>query len=788
MKSQFLTNATSSRFSISPKEILLKYINYLPLFIITIVVTIVFAVLYVKYKTPVYTSSISIFIPDQQRGGGATNGADMSGLSEIMLFNRKVNLANEMQVLKTKSVMARVVSKLNLNLSYYKLSQLKTRELYKPTSIQASVLSIKDSSNGDAVEILKKDNVLYYVKDKTEQKIAADADIKSSNATFHIAIDPNSLKNNESYLVSWQPVLNTAGELSAALALTQPQLDANILALAINTEVPAKGTDILNTLVDEYNFRNNEQKNRLVDYTLHFIDERMQLMKGELGKVESSIQGFRQSQEIISPESQANTGLEQLAEAKTNVENSDVKLQVINMVKQSVGNSSQPIPTTLGIDDPSLSALVQQYNQYYFQKEEQLKTMPAANPTVRITQNQIDKLRSSILNSLENISTSTGNMKNRYMGAYQSSKAKIRAVPLQERRLMEIGREQDIKEKLFMYMLQKKEEAAITKASGLSLNSIPLDQAETIALVSPNAPSIYKFAFIAAFLIPILIIYIRDLLNDKIITRSDIKAKTDTPIIGEISHNTDKTRRLVVSFEDRTVVGEQFRMLRTNIPLITKSQNKKVILVTSTTPAEGKTFCSLNLGAVYAIAGKKTVLIEMDLRKPKISSSLNLPTTQKGITHFVSDNAFLEQLPIQVPDYPNLFVVTAGIIPPNPSEILMDEKMDVLFDYLKANFDFIIVDTAPLGLVSDAKLLAKFADATLYVVRQRKTEKKQLHQIDDLYAEGTFNNLCLLVNDVKAGGVNSYYSYGGNYMSTYKYSYGKEKKTMWEKAKTMIGL
>jgi tyrosine-protein kinase Etk/Wzc len=790
MKTSFLSNTKNLSNKISPKEILFKYLSYWPLFLISILVFTTAAYLYIKYKTPEYVSSISIYLPNQEKSaGGGSNGSEMAGLNEIMLFNRSVNLSNEIQVLKTKSVMARVVNKLGLNIQYFKVEPFLKRELYKPIAVRASVTSIKDSMIGESIEIVKSNGSLFYIKGTSKQKIPADVDIKGTNASFHVAIDPKTLEEEEKYLIEWTPAIKVAGMLSDQLTIQQTQSDANILKLSLNTEVAEKGTDILNTLVTEYNLRNNEQKNRLVDHTLAFIDERMNLMRGELGKVEGSIQSYRQAQEIIAPEAQSASGLLELSDAKSNYENTDVKLKVINMVKQSVGNTNQPIPTTLGIDDDNLSALVQQYNQSYFQREEQLKTMPAANPAVRITQNQLDKLKSSILTSLNDISSSTDQQKNRYLGNYESSRARLRAVPVQERRLLEIGRQQDIKEKLFMFLLQKKEEAAITKASGLSLNSVPLDAAETVALLSPDRANASKLALLAAFLIPILIIYLRDLLNDKIITRTDIITKTSIPIIGEISHNEENSkRRLVVSFEDRTVVGEQFRILRANIPLILKSQNKKVILITSTTPAEGKTFCSLNLAAVYAIAGKKTVILEMDLRKPKIAQALNLAKNTKGITSYISDQAFLEELPVAVPEVENLYVVTAGIIPPNPSEILMDEKIDALFEFLKANFDFIIIDSAPIGLVVDAKLLAKHADGTLYVIRQRKTQKKQLHQIDELYEEGVFTNLSLLVNDVKNSGLDSYYSYGGNYMSTYKYSYGHEPKSIWQKAKTVIGL
>jgi tyrosine-protein kinase Etk/Wzc len=790
-KTLSLSDINGSNFSnstkLSTKDVVLKYFIYLPLFIIVLIVTVGVSYLYIRYKSPVYSSSISVFFPEGSKGAGSSP-SDMNGLGEIMMFNKKVNLANEIEVLKTKTVMSRVVNKLNLNLLYYKKGKIKKSELYQSPVISAKVTTIKDSSKGESIEIVKDGNSLYWLRNKAKTKIEADSNIVADNIAIHVSIDPNSLSKNERYVIAWMPVSDIADQFSAGLGISQPQRDANILNLSIETEVPKKGTDILNSLVEEYNLRNNEQKNRLVDYTLHFIDDRIDLMRGELGRVEGSIQSYRQANEIVAPQAQNSEGISQLSDAKAKIDNSDVKMQVINMVKESVINPNQPIPTTLGIDDPTLSSLVQQYNSLQFQKEEQLKTMPAANPTVKITQSQIEKLRGSILSNLENITTSTKQLKQRYVGEFQSNRAKLNDVPRQERQLLEIGRQQDIKEKLFMFLLQKKEEAAITKASQLSANATPLDPALTTSLISPNASYIYKIGIFLGFLLPILFIYLKELLNDKIITRSDITAKTRTPIIGEVSHNPEKKRKLVVGFEDRTVLGEQFRMIRTNIPFLTRGHENKVLLVTSTTPAEGKTFCSLNVAAVYALAGKKTVIVEMDLRKPKIANSLKINNSVKGITHYITGQASFEEIIADVPDFANLYVLPAGIIPPNPSEILMDQKIERLFGLLKENFDCIVIDSPPLGLVSDTKLIAKYADATIYIVRQRVTSKKFLSQVNELYADDILPNLSILVNDVKAGGADSYYGYTGNYMSTYKYGYGHEPKTIWEKAKTAIKL
>jgi len=277
---------------------------------------------------------------------------------------------------------------------------------------------------------------------------------------------------------------------------------------------------------------------------------------------------------------------------------------------------------------------------------------------------------------------------------------------------------------------------------------------------------------------------VRELLNDKVTTKADITWATEIPVAGEIAHHKMGDRKLVVGEKDRSIISEQFRVARTNLQFFITDKKSPVILVTSSIAGEGKTFTSMNLGAVWALANKKTVILELDLRKPKISRSLNL-LDKKGISNYIIGDVSKEQLPVLVPNTNNLYIVPAGPVPPNPSELMLDEKIGELFTYLKSNFDVIIIDSAPLGLVSDAKVLSSYADAMVFIVRQRYTPKKQLDFINDLYVKKTFTNLCLLVNDVKLKGANSYYSYGyghgySNSMS-YNYSYSENDKLPWWK-------
>jgi len=393
------------------------------------------------------------------------------------------------------------------------------------------------------------------------------------------------------------------------------------------------------------------------------------------------------------------------------------------------------------------------------------------------------------------VNRSAENQKREMEKAYYASLSTLNSIPAKKRESLEIERQQSIKEKLFLYLLQKREELAITKAS-TSGNATAIDPAYSWGPVSPNTTNIYRMAFILGLAFPLGIIYLRDLLNDKIITRADISKGTHAPVIGEVAHHTNMLRQLVVGMKDRSILAEQFRIIRTNLQyLLTNAPSKNpVFLVTSSIAGEGKTFCSMNLAAVWAVAGKKTVILELDLRKPKVSKALNLQR-DIGITNYILGSTRKEELPQPLEGVPNLYVIGAGPIPPNPSEMIMDSKMDELFTYLRANFDTIIIDSAPIGLVSDSKILARFADASLYVVRQRYTVKKQLALVDELYSDKILPNMGLIVNDVKIGGANSYYGYGYgygygySYNYNYSYSYGQtEKKGFIQKVKDMVGL
>ncbi|HLL42572.1 MAG TPA: polysaccharide biosynthesis tyrosine autokinase, partial [Segetibacter sp.] len=752
--------AVKGKPKFTPKEFLFKYLVYLPLFIACVTISLAVAYVYLRYQVPQYNSSVSILIKDDK------NSQPSDALNEIVLFKPKTNLANEIEILKSASLMTRVVRAINLNTQYWTEGNVKRSEVYGNKSFDYELLTPKDTTTGYTLVLRFNDKGNFKVEGLTNEWCRPGDVIHGRQGDFKITgVQAGAINPQYKYIIQWVPPFQMAGSLASALGIRQLSREATILNINVITEIQQKGLDILNELVRAYNNTIIENKNRVIENTVKFIDGRLILLTSELGKVEHGLQKYRQKNEIIDIQKQGENQSDELKNAYEKLGDQEIRLQVIDMLLRYISNPDKRfsmVPSSLGIEDPTLLALVTSYNQLQLEREEKLKIMPEANPVIQVLNSQVEKVRVSLLENLTNIRRATETLRNTVLSDYNNLRGRIRTIPSKERELLEIQRQQGIKEKLYLFLLQKREESAITVASSIS-NASAIDPATSSgAPVSPDRSGTYRLALIAGLLIPAGFIYLRELLNDKITDKADITSVTEIPIAGEIGHNKIGDRKLVVSEKDRSIISEQFRLTRTNLQFFITDKKNPVILVTSSIAGEGKTFTSMNLGGVWALANKKTVILELDLRKPKISKSLDL-LDKKGISNYLIGQAHKEELPVLVKNTNNLYVVPAGPIPPNPSELMLDEKMSELFTYLKANFDIIIIDSAPMGLVSDAKVLSRFADAIVFVVRQRYTPKKQLEFINELYVKKTFSHLSLLVNDVKLNGADAYYRYGYSY-------------------------
>jgi capsular exopolysaccharide synthesis family protein len=609
-------------------------------------------------------------------------------------------------------------------------------------------------------------------------------------------VDMSLYKQDYKYIATWVPTPNLAGGLAGSLSIYPLSKDATILVISTSSQLPQKSQVVLNSLVDEYNNYNIEQNNQIADNTIQFIDNRLSIISGELNSWENHLKSFREKN-ALDIQAQGMQAVGTAKELQDKLNDQELQVNVANMISEYINNPQRRyelVPSNLGIGDVTLTALITGYNEGVLKRNELLKTLGEKNIQVAALESQLDDFRNKIIEGINNIKAAYNTAYSAAYSRYQATLGNIREIPEKEKQLLEIERQQGIKEKLYIYLLEKREESAVSRAAEIG-KSESVDQAKSFGPVNIKNSNIYLMALFAGLGIPLLIVYLMDLLNDKLTTRQEILKLTEAPIIGEISHSPDKERK-IISAKTRGLLPEQFRIVRTNLRyFLSKEKSGNCILVTSTMPGEGKTFVSLNLAAVLASPGKKTLLIEFDMRRPKISEALGLSKEANDLAAFLAGNIDPAKIIRKEPGAENLYVITTSYVPPNPAELLLSERLPELFDYLKSNFDYIVIDTPPLGIVSDARVLAEFADMSIYVVRQRFTQRKQVKMLNDMYLEKKLPNLAMVVNDVKPKGIRGYYGYGyysaGNYGYDYSMGYGysangKSHKTVFQKFRALF--
>jgi tyrosine-protein kinase Etk/Wzc len=777
------------------RELLMKSMNYVPLFIVFLLIAFGVAYEYLYYQTPLYTSRINLLIKDANRSRGTQSTTVSDQVLPDLFFTSKTNLANEIEILKSQRLMQRVVAHQQMNTVYYSIGKVNTVEIFDidPAKRFLQFIDVKDSSNSHSITIhVKEDGKIYVVNGETETAIPNHQPITMPRFTYMVNIDaPGAFRHDYKYEAVWSSTASAAASLAGSLSITPLNKDATILTISTTSAVPAKSQVLLNGLVEEYNNYNIEQNNKVADNTINFINDRLAVISGELGTVETGLKNFRENNNAIDLQSQGSQGINEIKDLQEKLNEQELMLSVANMISNYINNPEKKyslVPSSLGIADPTLSVLISSYNGGVLKREDLLKIMGEKNINITSLESQLDGLRGKIIESINNIKASYNQAYNAVHSRYKEAMNSVNTIPDKEKQLLEIERQQGIKQNLYLFLLQKREEAAVTRAASVS-KSESVDGASSAGPINIKSSNVYMLAFFAGLGIPFLIVYLMDLLNDRVTTREEILKYTDAPIIGEITHFPNRERKLVTG-RARGVLPEQFRIVRTNLRyFLPKNVSGQCILVTSTMPAEGKTFISMNLASVLAVSGKKTVLLEFDMRRPKISESLGIHEKNIDLPTFLASGGNPADLIMPVNEVQNLFAVSTGFLPPNPAELLLSEHIETLFGYLKQHFDYIVIDTPPLGIVSDAKVLSEFADMSVYIIRQRFTQRKQLRMLNDIYHEKKLPNLALIVNDVKLKGINSYYGYGYTYGGSYGYDYsigygydaGRKKKASWRR-------
>lgn len=755
---------------ISPKEFIFKYLQYLPLVGICVLLFLLLAYIKVRYSVSLYRVESSLLIKNDRRGGSEKD----TRFEELFMSQGTTNLSNEIQILRSRPVLARVARDLGLQTRYVSKGSVKTSLLYPDGLFYLDIFSIADSSAGINLKITVLDENRFLINDnKTPnvfgQEITLRGDrfrlVKEEGMSLHSFGSPV-------FEVHWAPLSSAVEELVAGLKIAQPNDQATILLLSFESENVPLARDVLNTLMKVYDSLMIEDKNRIADNTLRFINARLEELSDTLKGVQGGLKNYMIQNKVFDVESQSKAYFEKMGESAKEKAEVEVKIAVVDFLLQYISdkkNLHELVPTNLGIDEPALLQLVTDYNKVQLERDANIRTTPKENPLIVGMDNSLDKIRRNIYQALLNVKQSYSIASGKVKDRDQEIQGLVSSLPGKSMQMLNIERRQKILEDLYSLLLQKKLDLSLSSASTISNSKVVEPAAGFGTLVSPDKKKIYSFYLLLGLLLPVGFIVLKEFLQDKVNGRQDVEKHTNSPILGEIGHSDDIKSPLVVNTNKRSVVAEQFRIVRTNLQYILGGKENFSILVTSSFSGEGKSFISTNMGAALALSGKKTVIMEFDIRKPKIVSGLDLKR-KMGISNYIIGKADFNDLLVKVADIDNLYVIPCGPIPPNPAELLLDKRLTELMEEVKANFEVVIMDTAPVGLVSDAITLSKFADSTLYIIRQGYTFRKQLRFIDDIYTEKKLPALSILLNDVKMGG--GYYGGYGYYGAGYGYGSG----------------
>ena len=789
------------------QELLFKYLIHWPWFVGAVIVCLIAAYVYLYVATPVYNISATVLIKDDKKGGSSNNvaGLDELGLSGLITSSQSID--NEIEVLRSKTLVKEVVNYLNLYVTYQDDDQIPSKELYKTSPVQVSMIP-------QEAENLKKNIVIEMVvqpqgsldvnvkmEDKEIQKhfekLPAILPTDQGTLSFFQATDSISSKKNEEVSSPVQDVrhitasisqpMNVARGYCENLSIEPTSKTTSVVTLSLKNSSLQRGQDFINQLLEMYNRNTNNDKNEIAQKTAEFIDERIGIISKELGSTEADLETFKRDAGITDLSSDAQIALTGNAEyEKKQVENR-TQISLVEDLKKYLGhNEYEILPSNVGLKDITLAAQIDRYNEMLIERKRLLRTSTENNPaiinldtSIRATKANVQATLEGTLQGLFITKADLDREAKRYM-------RRISDAPGQERQYVSIARQQEIKAGLYLMLLQKREENAIMLAATANNAKIIDDAIADVIPVSPRRSVIYLAALVLGIAIPVVVIYLIDLTKFKIEGRADVEKLTSVPIAGDIPLTDEKNTKegSIAVFENQNnLMSETFRNIRTNIQFMLQN-DKKVILVTSTVSGEGKSFTSANLAISLSLLGKKVVIVGLDIRKPGLNKVFNLSSKEKGITQYLANPEIDLMSLVQLSDVnKNLYILPGGTVPPNPTELLARDGLDKAIEILKKNFDYVILDTAPIGMVTDTLLIGRVADLSAYVCRADYTHKAEYTLINELYHEQKLPNLCTIINgvDLKKRKYGYYYGYGKygkhyGYGKRYGYGYGYGQK------------
>lgn len=764
----------------------LKYLRYWYWFVLALITTIGGAYLYLQYAVPIYKVSATLLIKDEKKGSSSSNDI----LKELDMFSGSKIVENEIEVLKSKVLAEKVIDDLNLTVSYYNEGWLRDAELFKKSPISLNYVSLKDIAYQDPLYIRTIDAQNFELLDENKASIGKyiyTQALNNSYGSFRVFLTDPKTKSGDIIKVRF---VRRESLVQAFVTKIQVELinqKSTVLQLSLEDAVPEKGKVILAKLIDAYTYSSLEDKNSEATNTLRFIGERLQLITGELKDVEKDVEQYKTTQGITDLSAEGNLFLEKVKDNDSKLSEVDIQLKVLDGVERYLASGQNNVaPATLMVNDPILTSFIEKLGELELQREKTSRTVQAGNPFLETITTQIANTKQAIRENVSNQKKGLVITRNGLQGNNNRFESAIRTIPRKEREFVNIQRQQNIKESLYLLLLQKREETALSYASTVTDSRVVDTPHSTPKPVKPTPDIIYLIALLAGVILPAAVINIRYLLNDRVQSRKEIENATGLTVFGEIALKDKSHVGSLVDLSSRSFISEQFRTLRTNLQYVNTNKGDKgtVMLLTSSTSGEGKSFVTINLAASLAALGKKVAILELDLRKPKLSAYLG-EERDNGISNYLV-GATNETDIIKKTKVNNLFLVSSGPIPPNPAELLSNGRIETLLKVYRETFDYVMIDTPPIGLVTDATILSPYIDVCFYLVRHEVTQKQNLNILNDLKKFEKFKSLNVIFNGVNYKNSQEYrygygygYGYGkGYYAENTQLSWGKRLKNM----------
>lgn len=771
-------------------------------FVLSLIICLGFAAIYLRYTTPMYQASAKLLIKDND--GRSSSRNNMMNSATLGIVSNSTGIDNEMEILTSHSLAIQAVRDLKLYAEYFSVGQVKDVILYRTQPISVDVDAAHLEKLNRPIELLiEREGSAYHVTGTYFVPHADDGasgpySIDHTFTTFPASINTRAgilyfttngmtpMQDEQKMRVVIQSPKNEAYKYVSRLSVAQTNKNTTIAQLVLTDEVPQRAIDFLSQLAICYNRQANEDKNEIAVRTEEFINGRLEKINAELGSTEGQLENYKKSNRVVELKmnasqafSNADTYSQKLSEANT-------QLALLNEMRGYIISSAsryQPLPTNVGLSDQATTALIKDYNEIAQRRNLLLQSASENSPSVVPLTTQLDQLQGAINRALNQAMRSAEILRNSVAAQAGKYQGQVDRSPVQERMLNQIGRQQEVKSGLYLMLLQKREENSISLAATADKGKL-IDAPAAGGKISPNSTYIMGMGLIFGLAIPAVILILIQLLSYKIEGHEDVARLTKLPILADVAVAADAAKNkadIVIHENKNNMMEEIFRSMRTNLLFMMK-EGQKVIMCTSTNSGEGKTFNAGNLAMSFALLGKKVLLIGLDIRKPRLGELFELNDTARGITNLlVKDSPSEEQIKQQIlPSGINkhLDIMTAGPIPPNPAELVARASLDLIMEQLRQMYDYIIVDTAPVGLVTDTLTIGRVCDATVYVCRADYTPKESIELVNGLAAEGKLPNISIVINgiDMSKKKHSYYYGYGkyGRYGRYGRYgSYGK---------------